>query len=173
MSPHNAGEMTWWAAEKKQHMNIPVIDLPNRRRLVCAAGLLFLLPACKAKSMAILAEAVLFSYLDRPIFDVAAGTTELGVSGAYPDTGGGTMSGARFSSGAQSVQWTLGGPPGTPRNGDVVRAKNHPDLAPPLHGEKYLAVHIYPDDTVELIYSKNYPQFSPRGLKFVEARNSR
>ncbi|MFS2002989.1 hypothetical protein ACEN9F_05105 [Duganella sp. CT11-25] len=152
-------------------MNTKPIALSSRRRVVCAAGLMFfLLPACKAKSMTILAEAVLFSYLDRPIFDVIVGATDLGVSGVYPNTGGGTMSGARFSSGAQSVRWTLDGPSGALRNGEVVQAKNRPELAPALHGEQYLSVHIYPDDTVELIYSKNYPQFSPRGLKFVESR---
>lgn len=78
------------------------------------------------------------------------------------------MSGSSFISGKQSVRWTLGGPPGMPRNGETVRAKNSPELAPPLHGEKYLSVHIYPDDTVELIYSRNYPQCSPRGLQFVK-----
>lgn len=121
--------------------------------------------------MIIHAEAVLFSYLDRPIFDVIVGTTDLGVSGVYPNTGGGTMSGSRFSSGTQSVRWTLGGPPGMARNGEVVQAQNHPELAAPLHGEQYLSVHIYPDDTVELIYSKNYPQFSSRGLRFAESRH--
>lgn len=152
-------------------MNTKTIASSGRRRVVCAAGLMFfLLPACKAKSMTIHAEAVLFSYLDRPIFDVIVGTTDLGVSGVYPNTGGGTMSGARFSTGAQSVRWTLDGPSGTPGNGDVVQAKNRAALAQALHGGQYLSVHIYPDNTVELIYSKNYPQYSPRGLKFVESR---
>ncbi|MQA36786.1 hypothetical protein [Rugamonas aquatica] len=122
--------------------------------------------------MTIIAEAVLFSYLDRPIFDVVVGNTDVGVSGVYPSTGGGTMSGARFSSGAQTVRWTLDGPRGTPRNGEVVHAQNHPELAPPSAGEHYLAVHIYPDNTVELIYSKNYPQLSPRGLQFAASRRS-
>lgn len=122
--------------------------------------------------MTIIVEAVLFSYLDRPIFDVVVGATDVGVSGAYPNTGGGTMSGARFISGAQFVRWTLGGPPGMIRNGEVVKAKNSPELVTPVHGEQYLSVHIYPDDTVELIYSKNYPQASPRGLKFAESRHT-
>jgi len=143
----------------------------NRRRVFCKAGMFFfLLPACEAKSMTIHAEAVLFSYLDRPIFDVIVGTTDLGVSGVYPNTGGGTMSGARFSSGYQTVRWTLDGPPGTPRNGEIIHAKNNPELASPVHGEEYLSVHIYPDNTVEFIYSRNYPQCSQRGLKFVESR---
>jgi hypothetical protein len=143
----------------------------SRRRAMCVAGLIyFLLPACKAKSMTITTEAVLFSYLDRPIFEVTVGTIDLGVSSVYPYTGGSTTSGAQFSSGEQSIHWRLDGPPGTPRNGETVQAKNRPILVQPPHGEQFLAVHIYPDDTVELLYSKHYPQFSPRGLKFVESR---
>ncbi|WP_141758490.1 hypothetical protein [Duganella sp. HH105] len=98
--------------------------------------------------MTIVAEAVLFSYLDRPIFDVVVGDTDVGVSGVYPNTGGGTISGARFSSGAQAVRWTLDGLQGTPRNGEVVHAQNRPELAPPTAGEHYLSVHIYPDNTL-------------------------
>lgn len=143
----------------------------RRRRTVCAAGLMFfLLPACKDKSTNMEAEAVLFSYLDRPVFDVIVGTTDLGVSGVYPNTGGGTISGAHFSTGVQTVRWTLGGPPGAPRNGEVVQAKNRPELMPAPHGEQYLSVHIYPDDTVEFIYSRNYPPYSPSGLRFVAFR---
>jgi hypothetical protein len=145
----------------------------NRRRVFCKAGMFFfLLPACEAKSMTIHAEAVLFSYLDRPIFDVIVGTTDLGVSGVYPNTGGGTMSGASFSSGVQAVHWTLGGPPGMVRNGEIVKAKNSPKLVPAPQGEQYLSLHIYPDDTVEFRYSRNYPQCSPRGLKLVESRGA-
>lgn len=152
-------------------MSSEVVVISSRRRAICVAGTIyFLLPGCKAKPVTITTEAVLFSYLDRPIFEVMIDTIDLGVSNVYPYTGGSTTSGAQFSCGEQSVHWRLDGPQGTPRNGETVQAKNRPILVQPPHGEQFLGVHIYPDDTVELLYSKQYPQFSPRGLKYVQSR---
>ncbi|MFI8145595.1 hypothetical protein [Acinetobacter sp. ABJ_C5_2] len=37
-----------------------------------------------------------------------------------------------------------------------------------LKGKKYLAAHLYPDDTVEIITSNNWPDPTEKGLKWQE-----
>lgn len=104
---------------------------------------------------------VVFSYLDRPIFDIFVDGKGGDSSGAYPETGGSTIAGVELRLGPKKVTWVLGGPEGAPHNGETVVAKNMPVLR--LDPEaRYLAVHIYRDYTVELVTSKFYPEESPR-----------
>ncbi|EEF23828.1 conserved hypothetical protein, partial [Ricinus communis] len=117
-----------------------------------------------ATAMNVALNMVVFSYLDRPIFDIFVDGKGGDSSGPYPQTGGSTISGVTFKVGPQKVSWVLGGPPGTPHNGETVTAKNVPVLQP-VEGARYLALHIYKDSTVELITSKFYPDESPRGMK--------
>jgi hypothetical protein len=147
-----------------------------RRRAFCNGALgLFLLPAfnaCEAKPMITL-DVVLFSYLDRPIFDVLVGNRNIGVAGPFPHSGRGTMSGMQFTLGSQKVTWTLDGPEGMARNGEVVTAKNQPELKNIPPGARYLAVHIYPDDTVEFLFSEHFPGLSQQGEKSIADRKQR
>lgn len=144
----------------------PIRDCANsRRRFFCAGLSLFLISACEAKPTTITLDVVLFSYLDRPIFDVFVGKREVGVAGPYPYSGKGTMMGIDFPIGPQKVSWTLGGPENMARNGEIVTAKNAPKLNEIQGNVRYLSVHVYPDDTVEFLFTEHFPGLSPRGEK--------
>ncbi|CAH0285073.1 hypothetical protein SRABI118_03901 [Massilia sp. Bi118] len=73
--------------------------------------------------------------------------------------------------GPQVVNWRLDGPEGMAGNGENVIAKNHPilDNVPP--GMKWLGLHIYPDETVEIRLSKGNPDDlqTEKGLALIEA----
>ena len=60
------------------------------------------------------------------------------------------------------MTWRLGGPEGSPRNGDTLVNKNRLELAAITLGARYLGVHIYPDETVELSTSVGRPQLMQR-----------
>lgn len=133
----------------------------HSRRTVCTATLgLFLLSACEAKTMTVTLDVVLFSYLDRPIFDVLVSKRDVGVAGEYPRSGRGTMMGMQFPVGPQKVTWRFAD------TGETVTAKNAPVLKDLTHNARYLAIHIYSDDTVEFIYTEHFPGLSERGEKF-------
>jgi hypothetical protein len=104
------------------------------------------------------------SYLDRPIFDVYLNGRDIGVAGGHPHGGpGGLMTGVPVPVGPQVVTWRLGGPEGMAGNGDTVRAVNQPVLLRPDAKLGFLGVHIYPDNTVELIPESFWPEASKRG----------
>lgn len=107
---------------------------------------------------------VLFNYLNRSIFDVYIDGKVRDSSDAYPATGGGMITGISFDLGPKTVTWRLDGPGGTPRNGETVTNKRPLRLDTVVQGAKYLGVHIYPDDTVELTTSIGTPDWSPRGV---------
>lgn len=111
-------------------------------------------------------DVVLFSYLDRPIFDVYLNRTDIGVAGPWPYSGRGSMSGVQIPLGIQKITWRLGGPEGMERNGDTVAAKNFPELKNVPQNAAFLGVHIYSDETVELITSEHFPDVSTRGQSF-------
>lgn len=117
------------------------------------------------------AEVLLFdvnlhSYLDRPIFDVYLNGKHIGVASGQPHRGaGGLITGVEVPLGPQTVTWRLGGPEGMPGNGEMVKAINQPILKVPADNMIYLGVHIYPDNTVELIPESGWPEKSPRGLE--------
>lgn len=104
------------------------------------------------------------SYLDRPIFDVYLNGVDIGVAGGPPHGGnGGLMTGVAVPLGPQKITWRLDGPEGMKGNGETVTAVNPPVLTLPDKNLTYLGVHIYPDNTVELIPEAFWPQASARG----------
>jgi hypothetical protein len=112
---------------------------------------------------------VLFSYLDRPIFD--AFLNGKGGDSTFGDpeaAGGSTITGVSVPLGPQRVTWRLGGPEGMSHNGELVVARNVPLLTEVPTKARFIAVHIYPDDTVELLLSEHYPRPSPRGEEELE-----
>ncbi len=140
------------------------VSFSRRRFLYVWSNILFI-SGCEKKSLTITLDVVLFSYLDRPIFDVFVGKREIGVAGPYPYSGKGTMTRIDFPIGPQKVTWTLGGPENMARNGEIVTAKNAPDPNEIQGNARYLSVHIYPDDTVEFLFTEHFPGLSPRGEK--------
>ncbi len=86
-------------------------------------------------------DVALFSYIDRPIFDVFANGRWVGDAAAYGG-GQGLITGMSFPLGRQVVTWRLGGPEGMPRNGETVTAKNQPSLNEPQPQWRYLGIHI-------------------------------
>lgn len=150
----------------------------NRRRLsITVAGLALTgLAACQrdeshvgqghhtipgAKDIVYLSVS-LFSYLDRPIFDVYLNGKDIGVASPFGG-GGGLMTGVPVPLGPQVVTWRLDGPKGMPGNGDTVTAAHQPIFVLPDRKLSYLGVHIYPDNTVELVPSLYWPETTPRG----------
>lgn len=116
--------------------------------------------------MTVTLDVVLFSYLDRPIFDVFLNRTDIGVAGPWPYSGRGSMSGVQLPLGLQKLTWRLGGPEGMVRNGETVTATNTPTLKDVPRDAAFLGVHIYADDAVELIPSRDFPDLSARGAMF-------
>ena len=117
--------------------------------------------------MTVTLDVVLFSYLDRPIFEVIVGKHDVGVAGAYPYSGRGTMTGVQFSLGSQKITWRY------TDTGETIIAKNTPELKDIPPNARYLAIHIYPDNTVEFIFTEHFPGLSPRGEKFNAEWNRR
>lgn len=119
-----------------------------------------------SKNNVVYFDVALHSYLDRPIFDVYLNGTDIGVAAGQPHRGaGGLMTGVAVPLGPQVISWRLGGPEGMPRNGEIVKAKNQPVLTRPDSKKSYLGVHIYPDDTVEVIPEPHWPEKTPKGLE--------
>jgi hypothetical protein len=119
--------------------------------------------------MTVTLDVVTFNYLSRPIFDVYIGGEVGDSSMPYPETGGGTIVGVQLRLGAQKVSWRLDGKRGTPRNGETVVAKNVPLLQDVPSDAVFLGVHVYPDETVELIPTRHYPQPTARGQAMASA----
>ncbi|OON62810.1 hypothetical protein B0920_05085 [Massilia sp. KIM] len=123
--------------------------------------------------MTVTLDIVFFNYLNRPIFDAFIDGEAGGVSFPYPDTGGSTISGVRLRLGPKIVTWTLDGPKGMPRNGETVVARNKLELLQPPSNTEFLAVHIYPDETVELIPTIHYPRATEKGIAMARAAQER
>lgn len=147
--------------------------ISRRRRNLFGAGLSLLLTAtCHAKPMTVTLDLVLFSYLRHPIFDVFIDGKGGDSSGVFPETGGSTISGVQLTLGPKHVTWRLDGPEGAAGNGQTIVAKNFVQLLNIQPNSRYLALHIYPDNTIELLTSQYYPQPSPRGeVEIFKLRN--
>jgi hypothetical protein len=109
----------------------------------------------------------MFSYVDRAIHDIMFNGTDLGVMNRYGGTG--TITGVRIPYGVQTLTWVLGGPKGTPRNGEKMEIKNTlvitPEQIPP--GTQALGLHLYPDDTAEVTFAEFIPERTARGRKIM------
>jgi hypothetical protein len=146
---------------------------PGRRLTLglMACGLILPLAACGQrvqKETALNVE--VFSYVDRVITDISYNGTGLGVMNRYGGTG--TITDVYIPFGIQTLKWTLGGPKGTPRNGERMTPKNQlmisSEQIPP--GTRYLGIHVYPDDTVEFTFAEGIPERTARGKKILVDR---
>lgn len=91
-------------------------------------------------------------------------------STAYPATGGSTISGVQLALGPKQVSWVLDGGDGTPRVGEKIFARNSPTLRDVPPDAVFLGLHIYPDETVELIPTRNYPRETAKGKAIASSK---
>ena len=105
---------------------------------------------------------VLYSYLDRPIFDVTLDGSDIGVANAYG--GNGMITGITVPLGQQTLTWRDAG------SGETFAMKNSINLIGDQipSDAQYLAVNIYPDDTAELVFDRYIPEITPRGKRIIE-----
>jgi hypothetical protein len=148
---------------------------PNRARRLAlgwmARGLILPLAACgKAVRKEIWLNVEMVSYLDRPIFHIIFNGTDLGVMDDYGSTG--TITEVRIPFGIQALKWSLDGPPGTPRNVEIVTARSQLIISPEQisPGTRYLGIHLYHDDTVEFNFAEGIPDRTARGRNILAAR---
>jgi len=162
--------------ELRKKSDGPELLFPRRRVAlkVIMSGLLMPLAACGqgVKNMQdyTVLDVEAFSNLDRPISDIMFNGEDLGVMNKYGGTG--LITGVRIPFGVQTLTWTLGGPEGTPRNGEHMKIKNTLIISPEQipAGTKYLGLHLYPDDTAEVTFSDSMPERTARGKKIKAAR---
>lgn len=121
------------------------------------------LSGCRATPKIITLDIVTFNYYNRPIYDVFINDAGGGTSTAYPATGGGTIMGEQLRLGPQKVTWKLDGKIDMPNNGQTVIARNIPQLVNVPSDSVFLSVHVYPDETVELIPTVHYPSETEKG----------
>jgi hypothetical protein len=106
----------------------------------------------------VMMDVALYSYLERPIFDVYLNGQDIGLAAGQPHRGsGGLMTGVPVSLGPQKITWRYAD------TGETVTAKDTPELADPGADCRYLGVHVYPDDTVEVVPEKYWPQKTTKG----------
>ena len=123
-----------------------------------------------AKNDVVYFDVSMLSYYERPIFDVKLNGIDIGAAGAPPHGDhGGLIGGVAVPLGPQIITWRLDGPEGMPGNGDTVKAINQPVLSRPDSKTHYLGVHIYPDNTVEVIPVRFWPTNSEKGDAFLRA----
>jgi len=114
-----------------------------------------------AKNDVVYFDVSAISYIERPIFEVKLNGIEVGAGG------GSLMTGVAVPLGPQVITWRLDGvdDSGKPYkdNGATVKAINQPVLSRPDSKTHYLGVHIYPDNTVELIPERFWPEKTEKG----------
>ncbi len=77
--------------------------------------------------------------------------------------GGGGMNTSPVKIGPQTITWK------DAKTGEIHSAKNQVIITKEqLKGKKYLAAHLYPDDTVEVTTSNNWPNPTEKGLKWQD-----
>lgn len=115
-------------------------------------------------------DLVMYSYLSRPIYDIIFNRTALGVANKYGGTG--ILTDVWIPFGRQSLRWNLDGPDGTARNGELVKSKNSLIISAEMipSSSRYIGLHLYPDDTVEVTFARSIPTVSERGRKIYSDR---
>jgi len=104
-------------------------------------------------------DVVLYSYLDRPIFDIFLNGQLAGGAAAAYGGGGGIISGVVIPLGPQTLTWRDAGTGQTfvAKKPLIITADQIPANA------RYLGVHVYPDETAEFTFAQYMPAPSARG----------
>ena len=113
----------------------------------------------------------MYSYLDRPIFDIVFDGTDIGVANSYGGTG--VITAVRIPFGIQTLTWRMDGPKGMPGNGEQKEIKNNLTISPSEipAGTRYIGVHLYPDYTAEVTFDEFIPDRTARGEAILAAAN--
>lgn len=147
----------------------------SRRKILgnlAGLSLLYPLAACGKGNLFmkkdVVLDVVLYSHLNRPIHDIYLNKIGLGVANSLGGTG--IIVGVTIPFGSQTLKWSLGGPEGMPKNGEVAFSKNplviNPEqIIPDTH---YLGIDIYPDNTVAFTFSEYIPESTPQVHKILE-----
>jgi hypothetical protein len=149
-----------------------------RRQILCglaSLSLLYPLAACgegthkgsALMSKQVVVNVVVFNYLNIPIFDVYLDGKMIGGSASLSDSPYGqfsTVAGVSIPLGSQTLTWRDAG------SGKTFTVKNALTLTPEQipSDASSLGVHIYPDNTAELIFSKDVLEQSKRGLGYAK-----
>lgn len=141
----------------------------RRKVLGSLAGLSLLYPlfACgKGNSSAtkeIVVDVVVFNYTSHPIFEVLLNHKIDGGAAAY-DGGRAIVVGVTVPLGKQNLTWRDAGSGKTfaSKNSLVLTSEKIPANA------RYMAIHIYQDETSELTFSRYLPDPTPRGQKILD-----
>ena len=144
----------------------------RRRKVMSLIGFGFLPAIAGCGKSGLTLTVVMYSYLDRPIFEINLNGEPLGAANAYGTTS--MVTGVSVVMGEQKLSLTLGGPEGMPRNGETVAVKNRAvikasDIPSRTH---YMGLYLYPDDTAEFTFGEFMPGHSTRGevlMKSVRA----
>ena len=84
------------------------------------------------------------------------------LNGSEIGGGGGGMNTSPVKIGLQEIRWEES------NSYKLHQAQNQVTLTKEdLNGMKYLAVHLYPDDTVEITTSNNWPNPTEKGVKWL------
>lgn len=113
-----------------------------------------------------------FNYIDRPIFDIMMNSTNFMAASSHGASGSiAVMIEQAVTLGPQVVTWKLDGPKGMKRNGETVTAKNRLTFDTVPRDAKWLGLHIYDDETVEVQFSKGTPGElqTARGRAMIES----
>ena len=152
-----------------------LVPSSGRRLLLNLVGLSLLqaLAACGKSGNLLKNEitltVVMYSYLDRPIFDIKLNEEPLGAANAFGTTS--MVTGVTVPMGKQKLVWTLDGPEGKAGNGDVAANKNNLVIsanAIPAHSD-YMGLYLYPDNTAEITFHQYMPGHSARGEALMKA----
>lgn len=149
---------------------------PPRRGFFGKALSLLLISACESRPVVVYLDVSLFNYTDRRVYEVRINGTNLMSAAPHGFYGENSVLMMQpFSLGPQRVSWRLDGPKGTPRNGELVIARNVPLLSALPEKAKWLGLHIYPDDTVEIKVSEGQSRDlqTERGRRIIEDQEAK
>lgn len=98
-------------------------------------------------------------------YDLSYNTYMVEINGE--EIAGGGINVASIKIGPQTVTWE------DARTGELHTAKNQLIIVKEqLKGKKYLALHIYPDDTVEVMTSNDLPDATAKGTALLKQQRS-
>jgi hypothetical protein len=141
-----------------------------RRQILCglaSLGLLYPLVACGKANLfmtkEIVMDVVVFNYTSHPIFEVLLNHKIDGGAAAY-DGGRAIVVGVAVPLGKQNLTWRDAG------SGKTFTSKNSLVLTPEQipADARYMAIHIYQDETTELTFAHYLPNPTSRGKTILD-----
>lgn len=121
----------------------------------------WLLSGCTSNTVTL--NIVVFNYTESSLFDLQIGDSF--VQGHYRKKtgGGGVVGGVPVPIGETTVSWRYDTYPSDPRPRSQFARKVNAVVPKPEKGDRFLGVHIYPDDVVEFSLSKDIPGKKKQG----------